>query len=104
MKSFDQLIPDRRYMIKRMNHKKNDHEMIEGIFVKVVSHSPGTALMRNMKRKSLPNVSYFGFSNDYDVYYDINEIRDNARKAVQSMEQRSLDLIMKRLVNEEFKW
>ena len=105
MKSSHQLIPDRRYMIERMNHiKKNDHEILEGIFVKFVSHYPASALMRNMKRKSLPNVSHFGFSNEYDVYYDIEEIRDNARKAVQSMEQRSLDLILKRLVNEEFKW
>ena len=105
MKRFDELIPNRRYIIERMNHiKKTDYEIIDGIFVKFVSHSPATAFMRNMKRKSLPNVSHYGFSNDYDVYYDIEEIRDNAKKAVQSMEQRSLNLILKRLINEEFEW
>jgi len=98
MKPFDQLIPHRRYIIERNN------ELLEGIFVQFVSHSPCEALMRNMKRKSLPNVSHIGFSYEYDIYYDIEEIRDNARKAVQSMEQRSLDLILKRLINEEFKW
>ena len=38
------------------------------------------------------------------LFYDTEEIRDNARKAVQSMEQRSLDLILKRLINENFEW
>lgn len=105
MKRFDELIPNRRYIIERMNHNtKSDYEILEGIFEKYVSHSPPTAFMRNMKRNSLPNVSHYGFSNEYDVYHDIEEIRDNAKKAIQMMEQRSLDLILKRLVNEEFQW
>ena len=105
MKRFDELIPGRRYIIERMNHiTKTDYEIIDGIFVKFISHSPATAFMSNMKRKSLPNVSHFGFSNEYDVYHDIEEIRDNSRKAVQSMEQRSLNLILKRLINENFEW
>jgi hypothetical protein len=98
MKPFDQLIPDRRYIIERNN------ELLEGIFVQFVSHSPCLALMMNMKRKSLPNVYHIGFSYVSDIYYDIEEIRDNARKAVHSMEQRSLNLILKRLINEEFDW
>ena len=101
MKPFDQLIPDRRYIVLR---KGKDKEILQGIFVQLISHSPCAVLMREMKRKSLPNVSHFGFSYEYDQYYDIEEIRDNARKAVQSMEQRSLNLILKRLINEDFKW
>lgn len=102
MKPFDKLIPDRRYIILRT--KGNDKEILQGIFVQLISHSPCAVLMRDMKRKSLPNVSHFGFSYEYDIYYDIEEIRSNSKKAVQSMEQRSLDLILKRLINEEFKW
>ena len=105
MKRFDELIPDRRYIIERMNHiEKTDYEILEGIFIKFVSHSPTIAFMRNMKRKKLPNVSHYGFSNEYDVYYDIEEIKHNSRKAIQCMEQRSLNLILKRLINENFEW
>jgi hypothetical protein len=39
-----------------------------------------------------------------DLYYDFNKIRDNANHARNNMEQRALDKILKRLVNEEFKW
>jgi len=44
------------------------------------------------------------FMKNLCVFYDIEEIRDNARKAIQSMEQRSLNIILKRLINEEFEW
>lgn len=105
MTKFDELIPNRRYIIERMNHiTKSDYEIIDGIFVKFVSHSPASAFMRNMKRKRLPNVSHYGFANDYDVYHDIEEIRDKGQKAIQSFEKRTLDKILKRLINEEFEW
>jgi hypothetical protein len=44
------------------------------------------------------------FIKDLSIFYDIEEIRDNAKNAIQSMEQRSLNLILKRLINEEFEW
>jgi hypothetical protein len=44
------------------------------------------------------------FIKDLSIFYDIEEIRYNAKKAIESMEQRSLDLILKRLINEEFEW
>ena len=37
-----------------------------------------------------------------DTYYDVEEIREKAHMAVQTMEQRSLNMILKRLVNEDF--
>jgi hypothetical protein len=39
-----------------------------------------------------------------DDYYDPDKIKENAQKARQQMEQRSLDIILKKLVNEEFQW
>jgi hypothetical protein len=53
MKSCYELIPDRRYFVERIENNKL--ELIQGIFVQLVSHSPSAALMRNMKRKS-PNI------------------------------------------------
>ena len=46
----------------------------------------------------------------YDVFYsncafyDLEEIIEKGKKARQNMEQRSLDIILKRLVNEDFQW
>ena len=101
MKQYYELIPDRRYIVERKNTKI---EILEGVFVQLVSHRPTTVLMRCMRRKSLPNVAHFGFCYESDIFYDIEEIRDNAQKAIQSFEQRSLDLILRRLINEEFEW
>jgi hypothetical protein len=39
-----------------------------------------------------------------DLFYDIEEIRENGQKARQAMEKRSLDKILKKLVNENFEW
>ena len=41
---------------------------------------------------------------DDDEFYDVEYIRDNAKRAIQSMENRTLNMILKRLVNEEFQW
>jgi hypothetical protein len=41
---------------------------------------------------------------DIDIFYDIEEMRNNKIKSQQNMEQRSLDIILKRLVNENFQW
>ena len=45
---------------------------------------------------------------EFDYYYDVKEfkreIKRIAEKARQQMEQRTLDKILKRLVNEEFQW
>ena len=39
-----------------------------------------------------------------DFFYDIEEIREKGRQARQAMEQRTLDKILKKIVNENFKW
>ena len=39
-----------------------------------------------------------------DDFYDLEDIREKGRKAKQAMEQRSLDIILKKIVNENFEW
>ena len=55
-----------------------------------------------------PNYSIIEYSHyvftDVDTFYDIQQMKVNKIKAIQSMEQRSLDIILKRLVNEHFEW
>lgn len=96
-----QLIPDRTYILKRQTGNKID--IIEGIFVSVVPDSL-SVLMRSMTKRSLPGIYYYGFCHKTDIYYDWDKIRDDARKARYAFEQRALNQILKRLVNEEFQW
>jgi hypothetical protein len=48
------------------------------------------------------SLSYY-YTGD-DEFYDVEKIRENAQKAIQTMEHRTVNMILKRLVNEEFEW
>jgi|LauGreDrversion4_1035100.scaffolds.fasta_scaffold344532_2 hypothetical protein len=100
--NYTELIPDRTYILKR--EKNNTFDIIEGIFVSIVSDTTSAVLMRSMTKRSLPGIYYYGFCYKEDIYYDWDEIRDNARKAREAFEQRALNQILKRVVNEEFQW
>lgn len=39
-----------------------------------------------------------------DIFHDVEKIKDNRKKAIQNMEKRALDKILKILVNEHFEW
>jgi hypothetical protein len=96
-----QLIPDRTYILKRQTGNKID--IVEGIFVSVVPDSL-SVLMRSMTKRSLPGIYYYGFCYKNEIYYDWDKIRDDARNARHNFEQRALNQILKRLINEEFEW
>ena len=56
-------------------------------------------------KKNLPEkLKGDAFFSSTDTFYDLEEIRENGKKARQSMEQRALDIILKQLVNEHFEW
>jgi hypothetical protein len=93
----EQLIPERTYILKR------DNDIIEGIFVSII-HNSSSVLMRSMTKRSLPGIYYYGFCYKEDIYYDWDKIRENGRNARIAFEQRTLNQILKRLVNEEFEW
>lgn len=38
------------------------------------------------------------------TFHDIEQVKENGQKAIQNMEKRALDMILKRLVNEQFEW
>jgi len=39
-----------------------------------------------------------------DIVYDLEEIREKGKNARHAMEQRSLNIILKKIVNENFEW
>ena len=48
-------------------------------------------------------VRYVSINNNDNVY-DLDKIKHNAKKAKESFEQRALNMILKRVVNEHFEW
>lgn len=71
---------------------KNQRDTLNAEFVNVTTHY-GRGLMNELT---------FCHYTDYN-YYDVDKI-NNAKYARQQMEKRALDIILKRLVNEHFKW
>ncbi len=49
------------------------------------------------------NIKYAIFAST-DIVYDLEEIKENGQKARQTMEQRALDKILKKIVDENFEW
>ena len=43
-------------------------------------------------------------SNGSYTFHDVDQVKENKKKAIQNMEKRSLDIVLKRLVNEHFEW
>jgi len=44
------------------------------------------------------------FPKDVYTFHDIKKVKENGKKAIQNMEKRSLDMVLKRLINEHFEW
>lgn len=57
----------------------------------------------NLRNKAIKQKYPMGFELDRK-FYDLEKIRENGKNAIESMEQRSLNIILKRLVNEDFTW
>ena len=98
--NYFQLVPGRTYIVKREKDNKTD---IKGMFVSTVPDSL-FILMQNVKTKGIPGTRWHGLCHKTDRYYDWDKIRYDARNARNNFEQRVLNQILKRLVNEEFEW
>jgi hypothetical protein len=71
-------------------------------------------ILKDVIQKNKPFVSYFmrkprkikpnALFTPNDIVYDLEEMREKGKQARQAMEQRALNLVLKRLVNETFEW
>jgi len=55
--------------------------------------------LKKIKPEKLKGTAFFSST---DTFYDLEEIKENGKKARQTMEKRSLDIILKQVVNENF--
>lgn len=60
--------------------------------------------IKNSNRKSEPITVNFVSINKNDIIYDLDKIKHDSKKAKESFEKRTLNKILKKLVNEHFEW
>ena len=85
-----------------------------GTYIGRVFDDDDDCILKDVMQKNKPYVSYFmrkprkikhtAVFTSNDIVYDLEEIREKGKKARQTMEQRALDIVLKRLVNETFEW
>jgi hypothetical protein len=100
MISYRQLVTGKEYYVKSY----------EGIYFKGMKFhdyqtSIGDALDYRINLNMIfIRTTYFYSFHEKDYYYDPEIIREKSQLAKQTMEQRALSMILKRVVNEEFQW
>ena len=60
--------------------------------------------IKNKSNKSTPIFVRYMSIHKNDIIYDLDNIKYLSKKAKDSFEKRSLNIILKRLVNEHFEW
>ena len=66
----------------------------------IQKNKPFVSYIMRKPRKMKPNAVF----TPNDIVYDIEDIKEKGKKARQAMEQRSLHIVLKRIVNENFEW
>jgi hypothetical protein len=96
-----QLVPGKKYYIKSHDTHIYFKEMIFEDYYTSMRYPINYGIDINMRfRRTTRYYTFF----EKDYYYDPEKIRENAQKARQNMENRSINMILKKLVNEEFQW
>jgi len=96
------LIPGKNYYIYQPSTSYLPHAFYRGTFVR--KHRSGTLNLFDVTGlKPLEYLGELSFGTS-EMYYDLDKIKENSIKATQNMEKRSLDMILKRILNEDFVW
>jgi hypothetical protein len=98
MISYTELIPGKEYYIQAYDTHIYFKGMIFNDYQRAIDID-NININMNFTRSNCRHLFY-----EEDYYYDPEKIRDNAQQAREKMEQRSLNIILKRLVNEHFEW
>lgn len=88
------------YVSHGYDFNKNKLYMLKGVIQKNKPMNPIWSYFMYTPRKYELYVDFYL----NDIVYDLEEIIENGKKARQAMEQRAIDTILKRIVNEHFEW
>lgn len=101
MISYRQLVPGKEYYIQTYDTRIYFKRMIFEDYYTSISDPINFHIDINMR--FFRRTTYHTFF-EKDYYYDPEQIRENSKRARDKMEQRALNMILKRVVNEEFQW
>ena len=101
MISYRDLVPGKEYYIQAYDTHLYFKGMIFNDYQTAINMDLGFRKCVNMNFTRATHRHLF-FEEDY--YYDPEKIRENSQQARKQMEQRALDMILKRLINEYFQW
>ena len=98
MISYTQLVPGKEYYIQTYDTLI----LFKGMIFNDYQRAIDTDVININMNFTRATYRHLFFEEDY--YYDAEIIREKAQQAREKMEQRALNMILKRLVNEHFEW
>lgn len=114
--SYKDMVIDKEYIIHRLDDKvfwkgtfhgeyqRYYEEYPNLIFVNCICSDNSDSCCQRLHTMNLDNWKNRVDFCKKDTFYDVEKIKQNSEFARQSMEQRSLDKILKKIVNENFEW
>jgi len=102
---YEQLIPGKIYYIYQPSTQYLTHGFYIGTFVEKIKFSNFDYLLSLFEDVSaLKPLEYLGEGNfgKTEQYYELEKIKENSINAKEKMETRTLDMILKSILNEDF--
>jgi len=107
MTPYADLIPGKIYYIYQPSTKTLTQDFYKGTFIKKNEFGHFDYLLSLFKDVySLKPLEYLGEGNfgKTEIYYELDKIKENAVNARQTFEKRTLDMVLKSILNEDFVW
>lgn len=104
---YEELISGKVYYIYQPNTKYFKHSYYRGTFIKKIKFGNFEYLLSYFEDVSfLKPLEYLGVGNfgKMEIYFEVNKMKENAKKARQQMEKRAIDIVLKSILGEDFVW
>jgi len=110
--SYKELVEGKQYIIHRPDIQTFWKGTFNGQYQRYFEEYPNLIFVECVRKDHLEpdyrmNLGPYKNRVDFhktDIFHDVEKIKDNSKCAIQNMEKRSLDLVLKRIVNEHFEW
>jgi hypothetical protein len=115
--SYENLIEGKEYIIYREGHDEFNvfwKGTFRGEYERYFDNGPNLVFDHCVQKNNsglsigyLMNIDNWKNRADFhktDIFHDIEKVKENRKKAIENMEKRALNIVLKRLVNETFEW
>ena len=115
--SYQELVIGKKYIITQPGYDKYKYfwkGMFRGEYQRYFNNGPNLTFVDCVRTFNSTRTIEGMFSLDHyinradfhktDIFYDVEKVKENSKNAIQNMEKRALNKILKILVNEHFEW